>query len=83
MSLAWSEVIMAWMNITCRCGHTNDYTAFCSTDMFGDLPYGQYQCPGCGVAWQRKESGHRIISSGSAATIVPGKVELQIIDSRF
>lgn len=74
---------MAFMNITCRCGCTADIDAFCRTELFGELPKGQYQCPGCGVAWKRVESEHRILRYGSAATIIPGRVELVMVNGRL
>jgi len=74
---------MAWMNLTCKCGHTADIDAFCRTALFGELPRGQYQCPGCGIAWRRVESEHRIMRHGSAATIIPGRVEMVAVDGRL
>jgi len=74
---------MAWMNITCKCGHTADIDDFCRTLLFGELPKGQFQCPGCGEAWKRVESEHSILRHGSAATIIAGRVELVMVDSRF
>ncbi|MHC1696875.1 MAG: hypothetical protein AB9919_02175 [Geobacteraceae bacterium] len=74
---------MAWMKLSCRCGFCADLDDFCRTPVFGELPYGQYQCPSCGYAWRRKESEHRVLRHGSAATFIPGKVELVAIEGRL
>jgi hypothetical protein len=74
---------MAWMHITCQCGHTADLDEFCQTPLFGQLPRGTYQCPACRVSWKRQESDHRIIRHGSAATYVAGKVEIALVESRL
>lgn len=74
---------MAYINITCQCSHTADLGDFCRTTMFGELPPGHFQCPACGTAWRRRESEHRILRSGSEATIIPGRVEVFRIDSRL
>lgn len=74
---------MAWLHITCKCKHTADFTEFCRTPIFGDLPKGHYQCPSCGLAWLRKESEHSILRHGSAATIVSGRVDLVPIEARL
>lgn len=71
------------MQITCGCGHTADYDKFCRTTLSGWLPPGQFQCPGCGEAWARKESEHRIIRAGSEAMIIPGRVDIVAIDRRL
>ena len=71
------------MQITCKCGHTANYDKFCQTFINGWLPPGQFQCPGCGEAWARRESGHRIIRAGSEALIIPGRVDVVAIDSRL
>lgn len=71
------------MQITCKCGHTADIDKFCRTLISGELPAGQFQCPGCGSAWQRKESGHRIIRAGSEAMIIPGWVDVVSIERRL
>jgi len=74
---------VGYINITCICGHTADLGEFCRTLVYGDLPAGHFQCPGCGIAWKRHESEHRILQSGSAATIIPGRVELVPVAGRL
>lgn len=74
---------MAWMMLTCQCGHQADIDAFCKTTISGNLPNGHFQCPACGVAWKRRESEHRIIRAGKEAMIIPGKVEIITIQSRL
>lgn len=74
---------MAWMNITCKCGHTDSFDAFCSTPMYGQLPPGQYQCPACGIAWKRQEADFKILRHGSAATYFASRVECVVIDARL
>ena len=74
---------MGFMQITCRCGHQADMDEFSRTLISGDLPPGQFQCPSCGVAWQRKESGHRIIRAGSEAMIIAGRVDVVLIERRL
>jgi hypothetical protein len=71
------------MQITCGCGHTDKFDAFCHTTLSGCLPPGQFQCPGCGDAWQRKESEYRIIRAGSEAMIIPGRVDIVSIERRL
>lgn len=74
---------VAWINVTCRCGHTADFAEFCRTTIGGELPPGQFQCPACSIAWRRKESGHRILRAGSEVAIIPGKVELVPVQGRL
>jgi hypothetical protein len=71
------------MKITCKCGHTAPFNDFCRSPVYGDLPAGQYQCPGCGFAWQRKESEHRLIWAGDESLVIPGKMEILTIESRL
>jgi len=74
---------MGFINVTCTCGYTGDLADFCRTPVYGELPQGHFQCPGCKIAWQRKESEHRILRHGSAATIIPGKVEMVPVAGRL
>lgn len=40
-------------NINCgACGHSADIELFSRTPIFGELPAGHFQCPGCGRAWR-------------------------------
>jgi hypothetical protein len=74
---------MSYCTLTCKCGHVADLGEFCRTVIYGELPPGNYQCPGCGFAWVRKESEYRILRSGSAAMVIPGKVEMVQIAGRL
>lgn len=71
------------MQITSKCGHTAPFDDFCRTLIAGALPAGQYQCPACGFAWQRKESEHRLIWAGDESLVIPGKMEIVTIESRL
>ncbi len=45
----------SFLNITCgHCGHTADAAEFMNTPVCGELPSGQFQCPKCKRAWQRR-----------------------------
>jgi hypothetical protein len=48
MSLSASYVMMS----CCICGHQDDFEAFCSTPISGELPKGTHQCPKCNRAWR-------------------------------
>lgn len=74
---------MAWLTLKCECGHSADLIEFCRTPIGGELPPGQFQCPGCGRAWRRRESEHRILRAGSEMTIIPGKVEIVPVDAQL
>lgn len=40
-------------NVTCgHCKNTADLMEFCTTEIQGELPSGQYQCPACKRAWK-------------------------------
>lgn len=71
------------MHITCKCGHTAPFDEFTRTLINGDLPPGQFQCPGCGFAWQRKESEYSLIWAGDESLVIPGKMEILTIESRL
>ena len=71
------------MQISCKCGHTAPFEDFTRTLIHGELPPGQFQCPGCGFAWKRQESEHRLIWAGDESLVIPGKVEILTIESRL
>jgi hypothetical protein len=71
------------ISITCHCRYTADLFDFTHTPISGDLPPGHFQCPKCGIAWRRHESEHRILRAGSEATIVAGRVDVVLMDSRL
>lgn len=74
---------MSWVTLSCKCGHVDDLDKFCRTVVSGELPAGQFQCPGCGYAWRRRESEHRLIRAGSEAMIIPGKITLEACEARL
>lgn len=75
---------MNWVNITCgSCGTVAALEDFCRTPLFGELPVGHFQCPGCGVAWQRRESGYRILRSEGSATIIADRVDIVLVEGRL
>ena len=50
--------MIAYMTLSCgKCGHVADIEEFCHTPIMGDLPAGQYQCPACTYAFQRRAAG--------------------------
>ena len=52
---------MCWMNITCpKCAMESSLEAMTERPVSGILPPGQFQCPICGYAFQRRETtpGH-------------------------
>lgn len=56
---------MSFITITCECGHTAPFDAFTSTEVFGELPEGHYQCPCCRRAWKLQPVGEpRIYDCG-------------------
>ena len=71
------------ITLSCKCGHVDELDKFCRTTIGGDLPPGQFQCPACNYAWQRRESEHRIIRAGSECMIVPGKIQLVQTEARL
>lgn len=71
------------ISITCHCGYSADLFDFTHTTISGDLPPGHFQCPKCGTAWRRKESEYRILRAGSEATIIPGRVDVILVESRL
>lgn len=72
-----------YVNVTCSCGYTGSLDKFCRTTISGPLPPGHFQCPACSIAWRRKETDHRILTFGSAKTIIAGKVEIEVIAGRL
>lgn len=71
------------MKITCKCGHTAPFDEFTRTLISGDLPPGQFQCPACSTAWQRKESDYSLIWAGTESLAIPGKVNILPIERRL
>lgn len=46
----------SYISMTCRkCGHEDDFFAFCETPVSGELPNGTHQCPKCRKAWRMEK----------------------------
>lgn len=59
--------------VTITCGHCrlpSDYDKFMRTEIFGDLPHDEYQCPRCQQAWRRERCDAPVWPQKSI-TIVP------------
>ena len=74
---------MSFCQITCQCGHSADYIEFTRTLLNGDLPPGEFQCPGCGWAWKRQESGYRVLRAGAESMVIPTRLDIVTIESRM
>ena len=74
---------MAFVMITCQCGHQDDFDNFTMTQVFGSLPPGYFQCPKCRAAWARKEKGYRVLSCDGAQTFVADRVEVVRVEARL
>jgi hypothetical protein len=53
---------------------------FCRTPVTGPLPPGRFQCPACGVAWERRERGYRVLRAGNEAMVIPERVEVVVVE---
>lgn len=62
------------MTITCRCGHEDDFMAFRSAPVTGELPRGRYQCPKCRIAWTVTTGPPRV---GWSGMVLPGETQLR------
>lgn len=74
---------MDYASIACSCGHKDSLDNFCKTPVFGELPPGQFQCPGCGAAWKRKEGGHKLLRAGKETMIIPTTVSIVPLQGRL
>ena len=54
----------AWLEISCKCGHVDDYDAFTSTPVSGQLPRLHFQCPKCNRSWRVEKKGQARIICG-------------------
>jgi hypothetical protein len=72
------ERLVPWMTISCpKCGGVHDVEAWTRRPVTGDLPPGQFQCPGCGFAFQRREvEPGRKFTAGGRTVYIPGKLAL-------
>lgn len=69
------------IGISCGgCGHFDDASKFTTTAVFGELPPGQFQCPKCGWAVERRSGKPTVYESGFVA---PGPVTLARIGARL
>lgn len=70
---------MSFLNITCgKCGHVADFEEWTSRPVAGELPKGQYQCPACKYAFQRRAAGtlRTLTAPNGASMSFLDKVEL-------
>lgn len=65
--------------MTCACGHTDDFDAFCKTPISGDLPRNVYQCPACRRAVKKTYGPANVYPSGF---IMPGPVTMVEVEDR-
>ena len=69
------------VGFTCgKCGHFDDLDRFASTPILGDLPPGQFQCPACRYAFQRRGAGQiRTFTDhqGHVCYATPERIELR------
>lgn len=71
--------MIAYMTLSCgKCGHVADIEEFCHTPIMGTLPAGQYQCPACKYAFQRRAAGtlRTLTAPNGASMTFLDKVEL-------
>lgn len=73
------------MTITCgECGQEAAIDAWTRTPVSGELPRGQYQCPRCGYAFQRREvTPGQVYRLRGELCRIPGKIRLVPCDSRL
>lgn len=74
------------MEIRCGCcGERSDFDLFTRTELAGDLPPGQFQCPRCNYAWQLRSAGPvRILTAASGERMAfREKVELVAVQARL
>lgn len=74
-----------WITVTCgRCGHQADVDLWTRTTVQGELPPGQFQCPGCRLAFRRKEvEPGRTVRAGAERMYIPGRVALVPCEGRL
>lgn len=74
------------VSLTCwHCGAEAPLDDFCRTPVGGDLPRGQFQCPKCGNAAQRREveRGETIKGRNGATMYIPGRLALVPCEARL
>lgn len=68
--------------IQCKCGHSDGFDAFCRTEISGELPPGQFQCPACGYAWAVRPKGPPTVSC-DGMFVIPADRELVAVQGRL
>lgn len=68
--------------IKCRCGHLDDFDAFCRTEISGELPPGQFQCPACGYAWAVRSKGSPTVAC-DGMFVIPADREIVSVQGRL
>ena len=67
------------MTITCgNCGAVEDIDKWTVTALGVELPRGQYQCPRCRYAFQRRATGWQTIEDGRGAVLYVEK-EIKLV----
>jgi transposase-like protein len=63
--------------ITCgQCGEANALEAWTQRPVSGALPVGQFQCPACGYAFQRRETTPgQVWDNGRERFYIPGTIK--------
>lgn len=66
------------MMITCgKCGGVDSIENWTERPVSGPLPKGQFQCPACGLAFQRREvTPGKLLDNGRDRLYLPGKIAL-------
>jgi len=73
---------MTWMLITCgKCGHEANIDDFTRTEVFGELPRDQYQCPQCRTAFKREPQGKPHVSM--SGFVIPAPMKIVQIEGRL
>lgn len=75
----------ALCTVTCpHCGRDSSLDDMTRTPIGGDLPVGQYQCPHCSFAFQRREaSPGQVWRAGKHRMYVPGRLALVPCEARL
>ena len=66
--------------LTCgKCGHQADMFDFCATPVYGALPPGQYQCPGCGTAFKVQAAGELRILTAPDGEVMAFREKTEVV----
>lgn len=66
---------MHGFKIQCKCGHLDCFDAFCRTEISGELPPGEFQCPACGYAWAVRSKGQPTVAR-DGTFVIPADREI-------